>query len=243
MLIFIYCNVLWLIAGFVAGVTSFGGNLVAVPFITLAIDPKDAILAGCISGTAVFAGICLVYRKNILWHETIMLTLGACAGIPLGIWFLASAGAPAILLAAGAAIILFLLWQFAGHRMSAATTAISPQFAPVFGFFSGIMMAAVGMGGPPLVLYTFLRQLSKEQTLGTINAASTAFMFFVLPWQYFSGLFNSTSIQIGLSCALFSLIGIAASIPVVKHINIKLFRLLLLAMLALSALTLIWRAI
>lgn len=243
MLIFIYCNLLWLIAGFVAGVTSFGGNLVAVPFVTLAIDPKDAILAGCISGTAVFAGLCFAYRKSILWLETLTLTLGACLGIPLGIWFLASAGAAAILLAAGTAIILFLIWQLAGHRLHAATSAISPRLAPVFGFFSGIMMAAVGMGGPPLVLYTFLRQLGKEETLGTINAASTAFMFFVLPWQYFSGLFNAANVQIGLSCALFSLIGIAASIPVVKRVNIKLFRLLLLAMLALSALTLIWRAL
>lgn len=243
MLIFIYCNLLWLIAGFVAGVTSFGGNLVAVPFVTLAIDPKDAILAGCISGTAVFASLCLVYRANILWRETFMLTAGACCGIPLGIWFLANAGASAILLAAGTAIILFLVWQFTSHRLDTCTKSVPSRVAPIFGFVSGIMMAAVGMGGPPLVLYTFLRQMTKEQTLGTVNAASVAFMFFVLPWQYFSNLFAPTSLWLGISGAVFAIIGIAASIPVVKRINVKVFRLLLLTMLAISAVTLVCRAL
>lgn len=240
--VFVFCNLMWLLAGFIAGITSFGGNLVAVPFITLVIAPKDAILAGCISGTAVFAALALIYRNSIIWRETILLTIGAIFGIPFGIWFLASAGASAILMAAGCSLILFLAWQFASGLLRKATKSISCRFAPIFGLVSGIMMAAVGMGGPPLVLYIYLRRLGKEETLGTVNAASVAFMFLVLPWQYFAGLYDGQNALLGVAGAVFAICGIAASIPVVKRINLGLFRMLLLAMLSLSAIVLLARA-
>lgn len=243
MSLYLYYNFFWCLAGFVAGVTSFGGNLVAVPFITLVMDPRDAILSGCVSGTAVFIGISLVYWRHALWGEALRLTLGAAAGIPLGVWFLGKSGASAILLTAGGCIILFLCWQFFSERLHRAEKAISSIYALPFGLVSGILMGAVGMGGPPLVLYSFLRRYSKEETLGTVNVASVAFMALVLPWQYFSGFYSQHVLNLGLMGAVFAFCGIAASIPVVRRVNIRIFRLLLLGMLAISAITLIARAI
>lgn len=236
------CSLFWLIAGFIAGITSFGGNLVAVPFNTLVVEPAVAILAGCISGTAVFAGLTFFYWRRIIWAEAAFLLLGAAGGIPFGIWFLKGAGARAILLAAGVCLILFLAWQFAQARLG-KRLAVSRSYAFPFGLVSGMMMGAVGMGGPPLVLYAYLRQWQKEETIGTVNAASVAFMFLVLPWQYFSGLYNQEIIRLGLAGALAAFIGISASIPVVARINITIFRRLLLLMLSASAVMLIFRAL
>ena len=53
MLTALYINVVWFLGGFINGVTSFGGNLFAVPLMTLAMDAKDAIVLGCIVGTAI----------------------------------------------------------------------------------------------------------------------------------------------------------------------------------------------
>lgn len=241
-MVYFWCNIFWLLAGFVAGVASFGGNLVAVPFNTLVVEPRIAILSGCISGTAVFLGLCLFYWRHILWKETVYLLCGATAGIPIGIAFLRSAGGPAILLAAGVALMCFLGWQLFSGRLGARKTPMVIWLAFPFGCVSGIMMAAVGMGGPPLVLYAYLRQWGKEAILGTVNAASLAFMLVVLPWQYFSALYSSFILELGLQGALAAFAGICLSIPVVSRINLGLFRKLLLFMLFLSACMLLVRA-
>lgn len=240
---YLFSALLWLVAGVVAGITSFGGNLVAVPFITLLVEPRAAILAGCISGTAVFLGLFYIYRKSVLWRETIYLVLGSMAGIPFGLFFLATAGAKAILLAAGVALCLFLLWQFYAARHKRHATAISLYWSFPFGCASGIMMAAVGMGGPPLVLFAFLRQWQKNATLGSVNAASVALMAFVLPGQGLAGLFTPQITRLGIICALTAFLGIAISVPLARRIDAAFFRRLLLAMLAVSAAVLLIRAI
>lgn len=234
---------MWLVAGFIAGLTSFGGNLIAVPPNTLVMEPKSAILAGCISGTAVFFGLTVFYRKFIIWKETLLLVCGAMAGMPFGIIFLKFSGARAILLAASLALTSFLVWQFFSARLGKTSIAISPLYAIPFGLVSGVMMAAVGMGGPPLVLFAYLRQWSKNCTLGSVNAASLAFMLFVLPAQFLNGLFSPYIIKLGLWGMLSAFIGIYLSIPIVKKIDIQFFRKLLLFMICISAIVLFWRAL
>ncbi len=93
-------NLLWFGGGFVTGVASFGANLFAVPFVALLLPPRESILLGCISGTAVFAAMSAIYARHIRWGGAALLTAGALAGIPLGVWALAHAGPRALLLGA-----------------------------------------------------------------------------------------------------------------------------------------------
>lgn len=233
-----------MIAGFVAGITSFGGNLVAVPFVTLIMDPHTAILSGCISGSAVFWGLTFAYWKNIRWRETLFLISGALCGIPPGIMFLQRAGTAAILLAAAIALLIFLGWQFSMHVLRRTQSRMASFYAFPFGFFSGIMMSGLGlgMGGPALVIYSFLRCHAKDEILSTVNAASGIMMLFILPWQYFRGLYDLQIFISGLAGGIFALFGIAISIPVLKYINGRIFKQLMLGMLLLSAIVLLLRA-
>lgn len=243
MLALVYFNVVWFLSGLVTGITSFGSNLFAVPLIALVWEPRQAILVGCLSAFSIFFELAVVYRSKILWKDTLLLSLGSLGGIPLGIWFLGQAGSRALLLAAGASLAIFLLWQCLLRIFGAQQKKIGFAWVLPLGFLSGILMGSIGMGGPPLVLYTFLRQFSKEETLATINAASVAIMLFVLPGQYLSGLFDPETIKLGAIGGVAAFIGILASIPLARHINIGLFRKLLLAMLALSMATLFLRAL
>ncbi len=99
------------------------------------------------------------------------------------------------------------------------------------------------MGGPPLVLYAFLRHWQKEETIATVNMVSVVIMLVVVPWQHGAGLFTPQILKMGAIGALFGFIGIAASIPVLHRMNIALFRRLLLAMLSFSAIVLVARGI
>lgn len=241
MLSWLYFCVIWLLAGLLSGLTSFGGNLFAVPLLTLALAPREAILFGTLSGSAIFLGMAVVYSRHILWRETAILTLSALCGSPLGVWFLANAGARALLLAAGGALALFLAWQFGAHLLHRSEEPLPLWCAAPFGLVSGIMMSAVSFGGPPLVLYAFLRRWPKAETLGTVNAVSIAIMACVIPWLGLKGLFTGDLPLLGLAGSFAALVGIALSVPLARRLPAEIFRRLLLAMLVLSCLMLFWR--
>ncbi|MDE7241461.1 sulfite exporter TauE/SafE family protein [Desulfovibrio sp.] len=237
----LYFCITWLLAAVLSGLTSFGGNLFAVPLITLALPPREAILFGTLSGSAIFLGMAVVYARHVLWRETALLTAAALGGIPLGVWFLANAGARALLLAAGSALSLFLLWQFGSRFLRKGERAVPMWCAVPFGLLSGIMMSAVSFGGPPLVLYAFLRHWEKTETLGTVNAVSIGIMAFVIPWLWHKGLFTGELPLLGLAGSLAAFVGIAVSIPLARRLPTEIFRRLLLGMLVLSAIMLFWR--
>lgn len=235
MLLFVYLNCIWFLSGLLTGLTSFGGNLFAIPLLTLVMPARDAILFGCLCGTVIFLGLVFIYRRAALWGETLLLGMATLPGVPLGVYFLHHAGPRLLLLAAGVSLALFLLWQFLAGRLHVAETPISRWCSLPFGFLSGIMMSAVGMGGPPLVLYAYLRHWGKESTICGANLAAGVTMLALLPSQWASGLYTPELLHSALFGALFGLFGIAASVPIVHRINIRLFRRLLLLMLALSA--------
>lgn len=233
----------WLGAGLLTGLTSFGSNLVAVPFISLVFPARDSILIGCVAATLIFFGLAILYRRGIIWRDAFLLVCGAFAGMPLGIWFLKNSGSRALLLAAGAALVLFLLWQAGARHLVRGKNPVNILWALPLGLASGVMMGSVGMGGPPLVLYIFLRKYGREETISTINAASAGIMLGVLPWQYLSGLFPAHILKLGILGGVFGILGIIASIPLAQRLNLGLFRRLLLGTLALSAIVLLWRGL
>lgn len=213
----------------------------AVPLLAFLYSAKDSILIGCISATIIFISLAAIYFRSIDWRDTFWLTACALLGIPPGTMFLKWAGSSALLLAAGFALILFLLWQCAAGRLKNKAHSVGAWFSLPMGLASGFLMGGVGMGGPPLVLYIFLRNYTKSAAIGTINSASAAIILAVLPWQFHEDLYKPELLKLGLTGGIAALAGILLSVPLVRRLDIELFRRLLLIMLALSAAALLIR--
>lgn len=160
-LLFLYQNIIWLFAGILTGLTSFGGNLFAIPLLTLAIPVRDAILIGCLCSTVKMVSLAFLYRRWARWSEVVLLGLATLPGVPLGVAFLQHAGSRLLMFAAGAGLVLFLLWQFISGRLHVAEKPVSRWWSLPLGLAGGIMMSAVSMGGPPLrslCVFTALEQ-------------------------------------------------------------------------------------
>lgn len=241
MSVWLYFSVIWLLGALLSGLTSFGANLFAVPLITLLLPPREAILFATLSGSAIYVCLSVVYWRHTLWREAAMLTISALGGAPLGLWFLTHAGTRSLLLAAAGALTLFLLWQFVGSIRFKSARAVSIWWAAPLGLISGILTSAVSFGGPPLVLYAFLRHWKKEQTLATINATCLGIMFFVIPTLWRRGLFTGDLPLLGLMGSFAACAGIALSVPLARRLPAEIFRRALLGMLSLSAIMLCWR--
>lgn len=240
-LLFLYQNAVWLFAGVLTGLTSFGGNLFAIPLLTLAIPVRDAILIGCLCSTVKMVSLAFLYRRWARWNEVLLLGLATLPGVPLGVAFLQHAGPQLLLFAAGAGLVLFLLWQFVSVRLHVAEKPVSRWWSLPLGLAGGIMMSAVSMGGPPFVLYAYLRHWSKESTICGGSLTSLITMLFLLPAQWSAGLYTMPILKDALFAALFSICGILVSLPLVHRIKILFFRRLLLVIIALSALMLLIR--
>ena len=239
--LFLYITITWFLAGVLTGLTSFGANLFAIPLLTLVMPAQDAILLGCMSATAVYLSLGLLYCRAAHWAEICVLGLTSLLGVPLGVSFLNQAGPRLLLLGAGCCLVLFLLWQFLAAFLHRTEVPVSRWWCVPLGALSGVMMGAAGMGGPPFVIYAFLRHWSKESTICGTTLSSSFSLLALLPAQWAAGLYTAPLLKAALLGALFGILGIAASVYIIHKVNARLFRRLLLGMLALSAAMLLVR--
>ena len=230
----LFINIVWLLAGFLNGVTSFGGNLFAVPLMTLVMDTKEAVIFSCLVGTGITTSITFFYHKELPKLEFTMALLACVAGVPFGMVMLKLASTKVMLFGSGMILLFFLVWQAVAGRMGNTLRVPLWSIVPV-GMLSGILMSATGMGGPVLAMYAVLRGWSKEVTLSMINTLATLAMVVLVFLQWRDGLYTPQMLHRALWAVPCCVLGVFVSIPVIKRVNPRIFRRGLLGMLAFSA--------
>lgn len=233
MLASLYINVVWLLAGFLNGVTSFGGNLFAMPLMTLVMDTKTAIVFSCLVGTGITVTIALAYRGRLPKLEFMLAFLSSLAGIPLGMMVLQVASVGTILMGSSFILLVFLVWQAVSWRMHRAFSVPVWSIVPA-GILSGALLGSTGMGGPVLAMYAVLRGWSKEATISVLNTMAALSMTVLVVLQWRGGLYTPFILHHAAWAAPCAVIGVLVSVPVIRRLNPVIFRRLLLAMLSFS---------
>ena len=234
MLVFFYINIVWFLAGIVNGVTSFGGNLFAVPLMTLVMEAREAIIFGCITGTAITMSIAVFHHRDLPKPEFLLACLGHAAGIPVGMIILEMAPAKLIFFAASAILLLFLVWQGVSGHMRKAFRAPLWAVVPV-GVISGILFGSTSMGGPILAMYAVLRGWNKEITISMLSTMAAVSMLFLTILQWSNGLYTPQMLHDAAWAVPCAILGVLVSIPIIRRINPDIFRKLVLLMLAFSS--------
>lgn len=230
------------LAGFFVGLTSFGSNLFGIPLMTLVIGIKDSVIVSLLATVPLWGILSLIYYKSLRWREIIPLAIySLLAGIP-GTWMLAHISAFWILLGAGFSLTLIFLWQIAFRFLKRRETVSGYWISVPAGLVSGLMTGSIGMGGPPLMIYAYLRNWSKESTIGGGSFCACIQMLTVIPAQWQEGLFSDSILWLSLWAAIAGCAGLILSFPVVRLIRQDFFRDILLAILAFSAFVLIFKA-
>ena len=232
----------WLLGGFVHGVTSIGGAMVAMPLITFIAGPKEAILIACHSSGVIPLALSVIYRKHILRRETLWLALGCIPGSPAGVAMLTKLSGPALLLSVGALLIFFVLWQTFSHKVN-STLPFHPLITFLVGAAGAFITACTSLGGPIFAVYAAFRGWKKEEALATTSMNFNVVNASIIVMQWHAGLYDNAvfnSVAVSLPCAV---LGVLISIPVVRHMPQETFRKLLLLMIFLSGVTLVARAL
>lgn len=240
---FVWLFAILLASGFIVGVSSIGGNLFAIPLMALLIPPQDAIVVGSLSCIPVLVSVGLIYWRDLPWLDIAALCVASALATPLGAWLLAHAGSRALLICAGGAVALFLVWQGLAARLKNGGRAVSRLAAVPCGLAAGVMAASVGMGGPPLAMYAFWRHWDKKTTIGGCSLANGLQMLACVPAQGAVGLYSRHLLELSGWATVAALAGLLLSLPVLRYINLCLFRKIILGMLGLAALNMLARGL
>lgn len=222
----IFC-LLWLMGGFIAGVSGLGGAIFAVPFISLFLEPQVIVpVANCLAVV-----ICLelgwVYRKDMLVGEVLYMMLGALPGLVLGTYILLIIPVSVLLMSIGIVMVSFVLWQFL-HKVPEKAGRPSIIKALAAGFFSGLFSTSVSFSGPPCGVYALHMRWTQRQSLGTMNAFVVLASLVGVAVYYKAGLMTEEVLYWSLYGAVSISAGVLLAVPVNRFVNVRLFRTLLL---------------
>ncbi|HSJ39235.1 MAG TPA: sulfite exporter TauE/SafE family protein [Planococcus sp. (in: firmicutes)] len=145
--------------------TGFGFSIVATPFLLLLFEVGDAIQINLILSLVISAALFSKIRRDIDVAILKRLVAGSLVGVPAGIIVFLLIDAESlkltisilILILTGLLMLSFRIRQTAGRDVG-------------FGGLSGSLTTAIGMPGPPLLLYFSGIGTSKEKLRGTTLA-------------------------------------------------------------------------
>ncbi|MFU8849878.1 sulfite exporter TauE/SafE family protein [Micromonospora sp. SL1-18] len=135
-----------LLGAFAQTVSGFGYALLTVPLLAAAIDPRSAVVVSALTSISLTLTAAVRERAYARWRVVAILTATALLGLPVGLLVLAYA--PEWLLSALIAVVVLgcvaLVW-------SGARIRTGPVGLGAVGVLVGVLTAATGTNGPPLV--------------------------------------------------------------------------------------------
>jgi len=220
----------------IQGLAGFGGALISVPLILLYAEPRWAAPVVVLCYTINRLPAMVVLRKNLMWDHSLLLIAAAIPGALFGGLLLKSMEPGFIMKIMGTVLILFSAYK-----------VIAPEFKLVFskiwavptGLLSGILGAAIGTDGPPVVVYAALKPWSKEQVVGMLQSFFVITNFIVLGSYWVHGLLTASVLQVSGVAAPFAVAGILLAIRVNRRMSQRRFEVILSILIGLMG-VLLW---
>jgi uncharacterized membrane protein YfcA len=139
-----------LAGGLSRGISGFGATLIMVPLLAHIVPTQQAVATVAVTTLVTNIPMCIALRREAHWRAIAVICIGAFAGLPLGLWVLTHLSSDALRRVAGAVVLVSAL-SLALARRRKADLGLPYQLGA--GFAGGVLNGAVGLGGPPVVLY------------------------------------------------------------------------------------------
>lgn len=220
-----------LVAATAQTVSGFGFALLAVPMMTLMVDPKLAVVVATLLGATSSTSQSVIDRGHIDWPLTRRLSLAALVGMPAGLVVFLMVDENTLRVFVGSVVLVAALLLMRGFAISAESTRADWWL----GAASGVLATSTSTNGPPLVFLMQAKGLEPATFRATINAVFTAANVVAIT------LFASTGKVTleGLSAAAIAvpsmLVGLRIGYLVRPRVRADRFRVLVFVLLVMSA--------
>jgi uncharacterized membrane protein YfcA len=230
-----------LIIGFSKG--GLGGTLggLATPLMAMVMPADQAIglLLPILMVADVFAVASLWKRWD--WRLIILLMPGAVVGVTIGTYFITNAPTETLKLALGIIVLLFALYKILEARLFNALTYEAKNWHGVFaGTVAGFSSALAHTGGPPISIYLLMRRVPTHVFNGTSALFFAILNWVKVPYYVYAQLFDFQQIRSLIWLLPLLPLGVWGGKWAAEKISQEVFERVIVALLALTALLLIF---
>lgn len=191
-----------LLAAMVQTVAGFGFSLLAVPALTMFMEPAQAVPLSAMLSFLNANRVAQQTRGETPWRLVLLLLLGSLVGLPLGLQ---------VLLYLSPDLLRFLVGTVSASMALAIAVGFrwphSDRASLLTGFVSGILSTSTAINGPPIVLYLQAAGLRPEVFRGALSNLFVLNGIFALGSFGIAGLIGYGSLQLLLVGLPFLFVG------------------------------------
>lgn len=233
------CALVMAAASLVLGLAGFGNALVAMAFLPYFMPPATAIAVLSVY-TIVFAlAIFVPVRRHLTPRGVTYLLIGTVLGTPLGVWIIVACPAAVLTRTIGGVLVVVVVLEWAGvypERLPGRRWAIGA------GLVAGMTGGAVGMPGPPVVLYSTTQGWSRQSIKANLQVFFFVNQVVILAGYWWAGLLSHEVWRLSASFALPAAAGTALGMLLFNRVDHSRFRQIVFVVLLVSGIILLIRS-
>jgi len=213
--------VIFLFAGFLQGITSFGFSLVALPLLAFILDIKLIVPVLIIYSLIINTTILIHLWRNIELKEIMWIVVTGIIFTPIGMSILLYIDSESLKMITGILIFIVAVLLFMNKKIVIKNERIEHLFT---GALSGILNGSLSFSGPPLIIFLTNKGVEKQKF-----RASLTFYFWILnavtiPIFILGGLITIEVWVFSLKYVVFLIIGVTIGIFLGNKLDEKIFK-------------------
>jgi uncharacterized membrane protein YfcA len=231
-------EILWIclvVAGASAtqAISGFGFALIAVPLLSLFIDPQTAVVLATVVGAFSSTFQAINDRAHVQEDVVQRLSIAAYVGMPFGLLVFMVVSESVLRFIVGVVVLIAAFALMRGFSISTSNR----RYDWVMGWLSGVLATSTSTNGPPLVFLLQAKKLSPECFRASINVVFSLTSFgAILLFAVSGNISRDDFLGIAVSVPML-LLGLAIGFKVRSRINSEQFRILVFVLLIISALS------
>ena len=225
-------------ASFVMGLAGFGIALVAMAFLPYLMSTADAIVLLTIYAELFSLVLLVQLRRDVVPQALLDLLLGTVVGAPLGVWGLAVLPASVLNRLIGLMLVAAFVLEIRGlypEKLEGRRWGLGA------GALAGVIGGAVGLPGPPVVLYAATQGWTARTVKANLQAFFVVNQGAILIGYWSAGLLTREVWHLTLGFALPAIAGAVIGALLFERADQRRFRQLVFALILISGLVLLVR--
>ena len=212
----------------VQSVSGFGFALLAVPLMVFVIDLQSAVIISSFVGTLSNLLQSWQLRRNIEKTMTKRFLLATIIGSPVGLLLFVYANQSALKIVLGVSILFGVFVLSRGLELQHVSTLLDWAM----GVLSGVLLMSTSTNGPPLVFVLQARKIDPSTFRATLNVVFLVSGAFGLLMFGLAGEVLRSDVNMAAVSVPAMVLGITLGGAMRKHVRQKLFKKIVLALLA-----------
>ncbi len=233
---FFWLVIIFFAAAFTQGLSGFGFNLLAMPFLVLIFGIEYSAPLVSLASFAVIAPLLYRYRSKINLEAVWRLAAAALVAIPLGVASIGRVNGALLEGILGITLIAYASYALFDFRLPMLS---GPNWAYGFGFLSGLLGGAFTTTGPPVIIYADVRRWEPQAFKANLQAYFLFAAVIISISHAFSANYSRPILLVALATVPAVVLGMWSGAQLSDHLAPAIFRKIVLVLLILTGVQLV----